>query len=160
MADVISQVVFAPQRLTATIRAANVAAFNATKIDALARRHNKSKSGVRLKVHPDAKSADLLPTGLQGMFEQGRPEGYPIFPGGAEGVRKSRAGGTTNYVVREGRGTALALAGPFLSHPLWSAVGGKMDAYPAMQPAARDFATRGYQTTSRKVLTSQGFVPR
>ena len=147
---------FDPTRLTAAVKNANVASFQLAKTDAQARRHNKSRSDVALKVI-SPEHGQLQPRGLQGVFEKGREGGYPINPGAITGLRKSRAGGTTTYRVRAGSGNATVLAGPMLDHPLPYTTGGPMRAYPAMQPAAVDWARKGYSATSKRVLLAQGF---
>lgn len=153
-------------RLTRALETGAKTSFAVAVADAQARQHNRSKSGIRLKVH-SAVQADLIGTGLQGLFEQGRKGGYPVYAGGVVGVRRSgRAGSRVGFgrkaLLSSGVGgtgaralivTSGSLGGQFFSH----VEPGPMRAYPAMKPAAQDWARRGYAATSQRVLMAQGF---
>lgn len=150
---------FNPTRLNAAIARANAASFRVAQADALARRHNTSKSGVKLRVNSTTQ-ADLVPTGLQSTFEQGRQGGYEINPSGQVGIRRSfsRTQGSTYKVRAKAGGDKFALKfvggdGKFAAY----AVGGPMRPYPAMKPAASDWARKGYQVTARQTLAASGF---
>jgi hypothetical protein len=146
-----------PTRLNASLKNATLASFKVAHADAQARRHNTSRSSVKLKINSEVQ-ADLVPQGLQGVFEQGREGGYEINPSGATGIRRSRSKGVTSFRVRAGTGDKFALKftggdGGFAAY----AVGGPMRSYPAMGPAAKDWARKGYQTVAKGTLAAQGF---
>lgn len=147
------------QRLEAAIVTGTKASWASALADAKGRRHNTSRSDVTLKPL-GATHAQLRPKGLMGVFELGRHGGYPITPGGIEGLRKSRIQGVTTYRVRGGTGSATALSGPFLDHPLLYTTGGKMGRYPAIRPAADDWRKYHYPRVTARVLRAQGFRPR
>lgn len=156
---VTSAVRWDPSRLNAAIARGNRASFKVAHADALARRHNKSKSGVRL-IEQSSTTAILKATGLQTVFESGRQGGYEINPGAITGVRRSysRKTGTSSYRSRAGRGDKTALKftggdGGFAAY----AIGGPMRPYPAMGPAASDWARGGAQATMRTSLAAGGF---
>lgn len=158
-----------PQRLNDGIKKATLASFKVAHKDAQARRHNTSKSDVRLRVD-STKEATLLPKGLQGVFEVGREGGYPEYPGGVIGIRRSgrsgsriglgrkgiRTGGVTGTGARALLITSGSLGGQFFAH----IEGGPMRPYPAMGPAARDWARGGYQATAKAILAAEGFRAR
>lgn len=154
---------FDPTRLTAAVKNANVATFKAANVDARARRHNTSKSDVGLKV-VTTEHGQLIPKGLQAVFELGREGGYPINAGGGLGLRKSRVQGITTYKVRSGSGGGVFLG--FNNVPgtdsgtgvrYGPVEGGRMGKYPAEVPAAVDWSRKTYHVVSRKVLLAQGF---
>jgi hypothetical protein len=70
------------------------------------------------------------------MFERGRRGGYEIDPVGAAVMP-----------IGDGRFAARVTGGP-------------MRSYPAMGPAARDWALGGYQNVARRTLASSGFRAR
>jgi hypothetical protein len=150
-----------PTRLNASIRTATLASFKAAQADAKVRRHNKSKSDVGLKIISDVQ-ADLIPRGLQGLFEQGGKNSYEINPSGVTGIRRSRksVGGvkTTTFGVKAGTGDKFALKfvggdGGFAAHVIRP----PMHAFPAMGPAGQDWARTGYQQIAKRTLAAQGF---
>ncbi len=153
-------------RLKRSVVTATKASFKATQLDAKARRHNTSKSDVALKVVTPT-HGQLIPKGLQGVFEKGREAGYPINAGGGLGLRKSRVKGVTTYKVRAGSGGGVYLG--FNNTPgtdqgtgvrYGPVLGGKMGKYPAMGPAGEDWARAGYVQVSRKILAAQGYAAR
>lgn len=121
-----------PERLNAAIAAAFPSAAKAAQDDAKARLHEKQRSDVGLRV-TSANTAQLQPQGLASLFEHGRRPGYAIVPKEAQALKI----GTQGFAAR--------------------AVGGPMRSYPALGPAARDWALGGYQGVARRILGAAGF---
>lgn len=104
----------------------------ATKVRALALRHERKNSSVTMTVA--GTGATLRPSGKLGhIFEYGRRGGYPINPKS----KKALAWGN----------------GQFFSA---SAVGGAMRPYPYVRPAAAWWASGGYNEVARAVLSAEG----
>lgn len=131
-----------------------------------------SKAGVTIKrlnaTSLQTAAADLVPTGLGWVFEKGRVGGYPIFPGGAAGFRKSRAKSASimfnstgrTYTYRKGRGSSGALKfsrgdGGFAAY----AVGGKMKPDQYINPASSEWSRVIYPRQAASYLRSAGFGP-
>lgn len=128
------------------------------KNDAAARRHNKSKTGVTMPVLKD-NFALIKGTGLAMVFERGRRGGYPIYPTGVSGLRRSFRGGSETFKVRGTTGGLQRqfLGGPFLEHPLAGTVGGPMHAFPFLGPAADHWANGGLHASTRASCSAAGF---
>lgn len=168
MPAAISQFVFNPSRLTAATKAAFAESVKIAGATAKGLQHEKKRSGVRSGVNGDV--GYLRATGLGTVFEVGRQGGYPIYPGGVRGYRKSSSVGAIGDLSGSGRtysmrskrgGTARALQfshgdGGFAAY----AFGGSMNAYPALVPAAELWANGIYQRTASLQLAAAGFGAR
>lgn len=148
-----------PSRLNRAITGAFPKSVKVAQVDATRRLHNHSKSSVGARI-TNSTNAVLYGKGLTSVFEGGRQGGYEINPSGATGIRRSysRKTSTATYKSRAGSGDKFALKfvggdGGFAAY----AIGGSMQAYPAMGPAGQDWARRGYQTVARAELRSKGF---
>jgi hypothetical protein len=120
-------------RLNGAIKAATLSSFKVAQEDARARRHNKSRSDIELHITSE-NQAELVPKGLQSVFEQGRAGGYEIAP--------------KKFALKFTAGD-----GGFAA----SAVGGPMPPFPAMGPAGQDWSRAGFQSTARRFLAGAGF---
>lgn len=153
-----------PSALNASIKSAFPKSVTLAKASAIARLHNKSKSGVRSRVVSSTQGM-LIGTGLATTFEHGRQGGYEINAGGDTGVRRSfsRKTGEASFSVRAGRGGGLFLG--FNSNGGSSGTGvrygpvkgGPMRPYPAMGPASEDWARKIYPQVAKAALATAGF---
>lgn len=152
-------VVWNPTRLNSSIKSVFPKSVLLARVEAKSRLHNKSKSDVKSRV-TSSSSALLIGTGLAATFEKGREGGYEINPSGQAGVRRSfsRKTGSVSFKSRAGKGDKFALKfvggdGRFAAY----AVGGDMRPYPAMGPAAQDWARVIYPRTAQAILATAGF---